>query len=206
MRTQDLRESLSLGLAQFRELLGDVRHRAVMLAELYSVQWSAHFGGGGGVSGRGQCARHAIDNRFNVIGPLGYSREDGVDAAPRKGPDGVVAADFPQLAHGRSRQVVVGVAHLGASGGGEPVSLGGPPAAAVLPGRRCAGLRVACVHERVEVPANACGRDPQLFADLTCGDGSGLQQKLDDRATRVAVAVVRNEFHNTIVTEFRNPV
>ena len=42
--TQHLGERFPLGLAQFRELLGDVRHRAVMLAELYSVDRSAHRG------------------------------------------------------------------------------------------------------------------------------------------------------------------
>ena len=34
---QDLGEGLSLGLAQLRELLGDVRHRAVVLAQLNAV-------------------------------------------------------------------------------------------------------------------------------------------------------------------------
>ena len=185
--TQHLGERFPLGLAQFRELLGDMRHRAVVLAELYPVQRPAHRGGGSGVPGLGQCTCHAIDSGFNVVGSLGYSRQDGVDAAPREGPDGVVAADFAELTHGRGRQVVVGVAELGAPRGGQPVPPGGPAAAAVLPGCGRAGLRIAGLQQRVEVPANARGGDAEALADLACGDGSGLQQKLDDRATRVAV-------------------
>jgi hypothetical protein len=75
----------------------------------------------------------------------------------------------------------------------------------VLPGGRGAGLRFTGVHQGVEVPAHARGGDTQPLTDLTCGDWSVLQQELDDRATRVAVDL-RTDFHNTIVTEFRNPV
>ena len=39
---QDLGERLALGLAQLRELLGDVRHRAVVLADLHAVDRPAH--------------------------------------------------------------------------------------------------------------------------------------------------------------------
>jgi hypothetical protein len=77
----------------------------------------------------------------------------------------------------------------------------------VLPGCGGAGLCLARVHQRVEVPAHAGGGDAELIADLTRGDGAGLQQKLNDRTTRVAIgSSVRTEFHNTIVTEFRKPV
>jgi hypothetical protein len=75
----------------------------------------------------------------------------------------------------------------------------------VLPGGRGAGLRIARVQQGVEVPAYSCGGDAQPLTNLTCGDWSVLQQELDDRATRVAVDF-RTDFHNTIVTEFRNPV
>ena len=64
---------------------------------------------GCGVTGLGQCVGDPIDSGFNVVGSLGYSRQDGVDAASREGPYGVVAADFAELTHGRDGQVVVGV-------------------------------------------------------------------------------------------------
>ena len=54
---QDLGERLPLGLAQLRELLGDVRHRAVMLAQLDAVDRPAHRRGGGRVAGLGQRRR-----------------------------------------------------------------------------------------------------------------------------------------------------
>ena len=51
------------------------------------------------------------------------------------------------------------------------------------------------------MPAHPGGGDAEPLPDLTGGDGSGLQQQLDDLATRVAV-YLRTDFHNTIVTEF----
>jgi hypothetical protein len=85
----------------------------------------------------------------------------------------------------------------------------------VLPGRCRTGLRFTGLQQRVEVPTNACRGDAEPIADLARGDGSGLQQELDDRATCVAVTTgcrrrsgsgLRTEFHNTIVTEFPMPV
>ena len=86
-------------------------------------------------------------------------------------------------------QVVVGVLELGPARGGQPVPLGGPAPALVLPGRRGVGLRVARVDQRVEVPAHAGGGDAQPLADLAGGDGSRLQQQLDDRAAGMTVRV-----------------
>src|SRR5690349_3397353 len=85
----------------------------------------------------------------------------------------------------------------------------------MLPGRGGAGLRVADIHQRVEVPAHPGGRDTEPVTDLTGGDRPRFQQQLNDRATRAAIGAgsrrlsgssLGTEFHNTIVTEFRNPV
>ena len=100
MRTQDLGERLSLGLAQLRELLGDVRNRTVMLTQLDAVQWPTHLGGGGRVTRVGQCARHTVDSGFNAVGRLGYSRQ----AAPRDGTDRAFAADLGLLTLGGGRR------------------------------------------------------------------------------------------------------
>src|SRR5215470_13064673 len=115
-----------------------------MLAQLDTVDRTAHRGGGRGVTGTGQCVGDSIDSGFDVVGSLGYSRQDGVDAAPREGADGVVAADFAELPHGRDSQVVVGVALLGAPRGSEPVATGRPAPSVVLPRRGGTGLCVAC--------------------------------------------------------------
>jgi hypothetical protein len=76
----------------------------------------------------------------------------------------------------------------------------------VLPCRRGAGLRIAGIHERIEMPPHARGGNSQLIADLCRGDGPGFQEQLHDCAARVALTAIRDEFHNTIVTEFQNPV
>ena len=164
----------------------------------------AHRSGGGGVTGLRQRVGDPIDSRFNVVGPLGYSRQNGVDTATREGANGVVTADLAELAHRRDRQIVVGVALLGPSRGGQPITPGRSAATAVLPCGRRTRLRIAGLEQSVEVPAHTRGGDAQLLADLACRDRSGLQQELDNRPTRVAVDF-RTDFHNTIVTEFRKP-
>ena len=73
---QDLGEGLPLGFAQLRELLGHMRHRAVMLAELDAVDRPAHRCRGGRVAGLGQRPGHPVGSRFNVVGAVGYSRQD----------------------------------------------------------------------------------------------------------------------------------
>jgi NADPH-dependent curcumin reductase len=176
-----------------------------MLAELDPVEGSAHLGGGSGVAGLGQCVGDSIDSGFNIVGSVGYSRQDGVDAAPRERADGVVATDFAELPHGRDSQIVVRVTLLGAPRGSEPVATGRPAAPVVLPGRGGIGLCVARFEQGVQMSADACGGDAESLADLACCDRTGFQQELDDRATRVAVGF-RTDFHNTIVTEFQNEV
>jgi hypothetical protein len=67
------------------------------------------------------------------------------------------------------------------------------------------------------MPAHTRGGDAEPLADLTSGDGPGLQQELENRATRVALAFARSrrshpradlraDFPNTIVTEFARAV
>ena len=94
-----------LGLAQLRELLGHMRHRTVVLADLHAVDRPAHRRGGGGVPGVGQRGGDAVGGRLDVAsgGPSVDARQDGVDAPAGERADGVVAADLAQLAHGRRR-------------------------------------------------------------------------------------------------------
>jgi len=166
-------------------------------------------------SGLGQRRRHALGSRFNVIGTVAYSRQNAVDPAPRERPHGVVAADLAQLAHRGNGQVVVRVALLRPSLGGEPIAFGRPAASVVLPGGGGTGLRIAHVEQGIQMPAHTCRGNSQLLADFPRCNGSRLQQELDDRATGVAIVArcrrrggsrLGTEFHNTIVTEFRNRV
>src|SRR5215208_5922516 len=178
----------------------------MVLAQLDAVDRPTHWCRRGRIAGLRQRRRNPVGLRFNVAWPLGYSRQDAVDTAPRERADRVVAADLAQLPHRGDGQVVVGVLQLGPTCGGKPVPLGGSSPSVVLPRRGGARLRVARLHQRVQMPAHPGGGDTQLVAYLTCCDGPGFQQELDDRATSVAICQLRTEFHNTIVTEFRNPV
>ena len=93
--------------------------------------------------------------------------QDGVDASPREGADGVVATHLAQLTHGGYRQVVVGVVELGPPSGGDPKTLRGTTPPVVLP--LCGGVRfgVAALDQRVQMPAHACRRNAQAIADFT---------------------------------------
>ena len=75
---QDLGHGLPLGLAQFRELLGDMGYRAVVLADLHTLDRPAHSRGGGGIAGIaqrvGDTVRLAQDPRFDVPSSCGSTR------------------------------------------------------------------------------------------------------------------------------------
>ena len=100
---------------------------------------------------------------------------------------------------------------------GEPVALGRPSPPGLLPRRAGNGLRLAHVDQRVEVTSHPGSRQTQLFADLSGGDGPGLQQQPHDGAAGLAVMGRSRgcgfgtgdggrEFHNTSVTQFREQV
>ena len=188
---EHLGHGLLLGFAQLREFLGDMGHRAVMLADLHAVDRSAHPRGGGDVAGLGQRAGDPFGGRLDV-GVLGAAGrldvgQDGVDAPAGERLHRVLTADFPQLPHGRRRQVVVGVVELGPAGRGQPIALGGPPASHLLPCRGGRGLGIAGLDQRIEMTPHAGGRQAQPVTDLTGGDRSGFQQQAHDGAAGVTV-------------------
>ncbi len=102
---EHLGHGLLLGFTQLRELLGDVRHRAVVLTDLHAVDRAAHLGGGCDVTRLGQRAgnltrrwlrcprrrpnrppRHRTGSRRCAAGrrcePRPHRRFPGVDASP----------------------------------------------------------------------------------------------------------------------------
>ncbi len=223
--TEHLGHGLALGLAQLRKLLGDMGHRAMMLADLHAVnrdrppawwwrrsrRWS---------SAPATRSAAASTSASTVLSAGLDTGQDGVDAAPGERANRVLAADFPQLPHGGHRQVVVGVVELGPAGRGQPVTLRGAPAANLLPGGGGRRLGVARLDQRVQMTPHAGGRQAQPVADLSGGDRSGLQQQAHDGAAGVAIrhngrgrcvndwrgSQVRSDFHNTSVTQFRRSV
>jgi hypothetical protein len=92
----------------------------------------------------------------------------------------------------------------------------------VLPCRRSARLRVAQLDQGIQMPTHPGRGDAQRITNLTCSNGT-LEQKLNDRTPGLSVRVrcdadggrrigqrrsrnLRSYFHNTIVSEFGNPV
>ena len=180
MGSEHLGHGLPLGFTQFREFLGDVRHRAVVLADLHTVDRSPDPRGGSDVAGFGQRTRDPLGGRLDigVLGAGGWENigQDRVDAPPGERLNRVLTADFPQLPHGRGRQVVVGVIELGPAGRGQPEALRRPPAADLLPWRGRRGLGVTRLDQRVEMTPHTGSRQAQPVTDLTGGDRSGFQQ------------------------------
>ena len=70
MRSEHLGHGLLLGFAQLREFLGDVGHRAVVLADLHTVDGPADPGGGGDIPGLAERTGNPPGRRFDgfVVG------------------------------------------------------------------------------------------------------------------------------------------
>ncbi len=108
VRTEKPDEHLRLGLAQLREIRCDMGDRAVVLADLDA--------GAGLLCGRGVAIggeRRSQLSRTPISGDLhqrsGVASLQAVQALPREGAHGGVAAGVPQVVEGLDRDVVVGV-------------------------------------------------------------------------------------------------
>ena len=141
VRAEHPLEGSRLGLAQLRELRGDVRNWAVVLAQLHA---GAGVLGTGSVSLPGQRHGQGFDPAFATprTRPDGPRRRDrGLERArPVSGEfgNGSLATGFPQVAQGRRGQVVIGVRERRSPGVGQRISTGGPPASATAAGPRVA--------------------------------------------------------------------
>ncbi len=186
----------------------------MVLADLHTVNRPAHPRGGGDVAGFAERRCDPLGGRLErgVVGTVGRRDvgQDGVDTAPGKRPHRLLAADLPQLPHGRRRQVVIGVVELGPAGRGQPVALGGPPASHLLPRRGRRRFRVTRLDQRVQMTPHTGGRQAQPVTDLAGGDRSGFQQQAHNGPTSVTVRDCRGDsgrdrrdFHNISVTKFR---
>lgn len=217
MGAENFRDSLLLGLAQFRKLFCHMGNRAVVLTYLDSLHGTADPGRGGGVAGSGQCVGDAFCRGRNRLVVLGLRHrnagQDRVDATPGEGLNRFVAADLPELPHRGRRQIVVGVLEFGPSGRREPIAFGGSATAGLLPGRSRVGLGIAAVNQRVKVSAHAGRRETQATTYLSSRNRSRLQKQSHDgppgapvltRQTTGYRRIVRMDFHNVSVTQL-NP-
>src|SRR5690606_23785872 len=171
MGAEHFAQRLEFGLAQLRELLGHVRDRAVVLADLHA---GAHLAGGGGETGAGEgfgeFLGFGLGALRGVLVDRGDSRHDRAGSLTREIGDGLLAADLAELADRRAGEVVVGVAELTASGGGELVLLGRPTAPLLLPRGRARGPGLTRFDQRVQMPAHPGGRQAEPVADGRRGD------------------------------------
>lgn len=200
--TQNLREGTGLGLAQFGELGGHVRDRAVMLADLDSLR-VAHGLGRGRVAVLGQGLRHRRG--------AGGDRHAGVDIwlQFRSKPgrtmlgechDGLLAAGLTQVAQRGVRKIVVGMRKRGTARVGERIGTGRTAAAAVRSRSRLAFDEQSIGNQRIEVPADRGGAQAEPLGKLRGVLRAAFKDAARDRIARPLVP--GSEFHNTSMTYF----
>ena len=220
---QQSRKSVSLGIAERRELGCDLLNRAVPLAKLHPVHGPARCDGSGGsgepvgVQRRRQCLRAGGD----VL-----ARRGELCRVPRFE---VCVAFAGELAHGirsgvllkktqrRSGHVLVVTVHASVTGLGEDVCASGPAAPPPGPASVSGGvfLDVALFGEQVEVTADRGRRQLQLRGEGGNGQRSLLADHLPDPVPSAGLSAVRtgtgpvgtdgdaavSDGHNTSVTQ-----
>ncbi len=134
----------SFRLAQFRELLGHVRDRAMVLADLHArcrpAGWTQRIPTAVKAPAISSAVvfhvlTGGVDRRFDVA-------DDRLDPTSGEVLDCRVAADLTQVPHRGTGQIVVGVAEPGTADCGELERLRGTAPTALPPARRCGGLRL----------------------------------------------------------------
>lgn len=205
MRTEKGRENFRLGLAQLRELSRHVSYRAVVLAQLLA---HSDVTGRRSVALPGQRGRKGL-GPFGGCG-LGHDRRpvpvhERVDTALREGAHSLFPTRLGEEPDRGDREVVVGVAELGASGISEQEELRGTATTALGLARSVPRDRLAVREQCVDVTAHRRGTDAQFLRDGCRGDRTLLQQEPGDGTPSLAVVlwhgvkVGLGVFHNTSV-------
>lgn len=208
MRTEEVRESFRLGLAQLRELSSHVGHRAVVLAQLLAhadvtCRRSVALPGQRGRKGLGPVSGCGLGHDRRPV-PV----HESVDTALRKGAHSLFPTRLGEEPDRGDREVVVGVAEPGASGISEQEELRGTATTALGLARSVPRGRLAVREQCVDVTAHGRGADAQFLGDGRRGDRALLQQEPGDSTPSPAV-VLRHDvkrglsvFHNTSVAYF----
>ena len=205
MRTEEVRESFRLGLAQLGELSRHVGYRAVVLAQLLAhadvtCRRSVALPGQRGRKGLGPFGGRDLGHDRRTV-PL----DKCVDTTLRERLDRFLATCLREEPDRGDREVVVGVAEPGASGVCQEEQLRGASTATLgLP--RCVPRECLAVREqRVYVTTHGRGADAQFLRDGCRGDRALLQQEPGDGTPSLAVVlghgvkVGLGVFHNTSV-------
>lgn len=231
MAAQQPDERCFLCFAQFGELFGNVRYRAVVLADLHTRPDTSRRGcEPGGAEGVGDVGGHV----FEFVVRSGFdgfdSAEDGLDTALREVLDCGVTAEFAQVTHRCTGEVVVGMSEPSASDGRELEPFRGTTTSSTLGTCGCRGLGFPGIDECIEVTPNTCGAESELLPDFGGCDRPVFEKKLNDgraglpfvrfpsrhctrntgcRVLTCNLCARRNtvrDIHNTSVTEFRGRV
>lgn len=205
MRTEEVRESFRLGLAQLGELSRHVGYRAVVLAQLLAhadvtCRRSVALPGQRGRKGLGPVSGCGLRHDRRSV-----SLDERVDTTLRERLDRFLTTCLGEEPDRGDREVVVGVAEPGTSGVGQQEELRGTATTALgLAGcvpRECLAVREQCV----DVTAHGRGADAQFLGDSRRGDRTLLQQKPGDGTPSLAVVLLHGVkvglgvFHNTSV-------
>ena len=171
---EQAREELGLDLAEHRELGGDVRDRAVVLQELVAGVDRPH-------RRRVAVDGEGLDERLDraslrvLLAVLPEPALDLVEALTGELPDGVRAGDRGEPAEGGDREVVVGLAELGAARVRQDEDLRGPAPAAGAIERVDVALsdlaKAAPITERK--PKAKSGRPELTEASIVVSGGRG---------------------------------
>ena len=199
VRAEEPAEGLGLGLAQLRELCGDMGDRAVMLADLFATGSRDNDGG------IPVLAESAGERPGGALASGCGGQDLGVPPLDLGGPrlgkaaHGRCAANGVEVAKGTDGQIVVRLVEGITPGHGEAVDARGSAATA---GRRrtegCSrpGLDVPLGLEGVQVAADRRGRQTQSRREGTCCGRSALEQ-----GARDPTRTTDQHFHNPNVTQ-----
>jgi len=202
VRAEKFTERVQFRLAQLRELFGNVRDRAVVLANLHPRAHPAGtrgepcltqragdlFGLGHGrlaIFRRGRFGRHRPGNGRSAFRLRATQRFDPVDhiacPLPCEFRNRLVTADLTELAYGCPCQIVIGMTEAPSTYRGELVLLGGAPTSLLLPWRRTGGPSLSGIDERVQMSAHSRRRQSESRTDGCRGNRSFFQQQTYNR-------------------------
>jgi hypothetical protein len=166
VNTEQVSEGRGLGLAQLWKLRGNVRDRAVVLAQLRAgtdILDRRRVTGAAQGNGQGLRTGHRI-SRSNHVGPVPIDQVDHPTLS--EGADRLLTVALGQEAQCRHRQIVVGVLESRPARGGEQEQLG---RATTAPGTsaRCRAVTGLPVGEQgIQVAAHRSGTQPQRVGNL----------------------------------------
>lgn len=200
-------EKLCLGVAQLRELLGHVRHRAMMLADLLAGRRG---GDRRGITIRGEHLGECA-NALVACGGLFDYRTIAllVTGQPMAGErlDRFIPAGAMQIAQRLGGQSVIGMSELVTPGIRQGECSGGATASALTGHSLLASLDQPVVQQGIEMTPHRRRSEVESFGQLRRGGRALRQQTLGDTQTRRGVVGRRSlrhlhVFHNISVPLF----